>query len=377
MEATRMSDVVCEVRAGTGLITLNRPRALNALSLGMVRQLTAALLAWRDDPGVTAVAIRGQGRDATSPSGSGPFGNFSAGGDIRFFHQAALAGDPALEDFFTEEYELNFLVDTFPKPYLAFLDGIVIGGGMGLAGHGRSGPGRRLVTERTRMSMPETQIGLFPDVGGGYFLPRCPGQLGAYLALTCHTIDGAEAVAAGLADVLVESTLLPAFWEALGTGGLAALESMFARDAAAPASRACDRFDMDRIDRFFSLANVSAIVAALEADGSDWATDAAAALSKRSPLLLHVTLEQLRRGRSMSLAAVLRMERNLVRHCFHPGPGNQSETVEGIRALAIDKDQRPHWNPGRIEDVAPAAVAAFFASPWPPHAHPLRHLGAG
>src|SRR6187431_1884154 len=125
-----MSDVLTEVRGQTGLITLNRPKALNALSLGMVRQLAAALLAWRDDPAVSAVAIRGQGRDA-------PFGNFSAGGDIRFFHQAALAGSPELEDFFTEEYELNFIVDTFPKPYISFLDGIVIGGGMGIAGHGR------------------------------------------------------------------------------------------------------------------------------------------------------------------------------------------------------------------------------------------------
>ena len=372
-----MSDVVCEVRAGTGFITLNRPRALNALSLDMIRQLTAALLAWRDDSRVMAVAIRGQGRDAANSSGGTPFGNFSAGGDIRFFHQAVLAGDPALEDFFTEEYELNFLVDTFPKPYLAFLDGIVIGGGMGIAGHGRSGPGRRLVTERTRMSMPETQIGLFPDVGGGYFLPRCPGHLGAYLALTCNSIGGAEAVAAGLADVLVESSALPALWEALGTTGISAFEIILSRAVGAPAGKARDRFDMDRIDRFFSLASVTAIVAALEADGSTWAIEAAAALRKRSPLLLHVTLEQLRRGRSMSLAAVLRMERDMVRHCFHLRPGNQGETVEGIRALAIDKDQRPNWDPPRIEDVTPAAVEAFFASPWPPHAHPLRHLGAG
>jgi enoyl-CoA hydratase/carnithine racemase len=376
MEAKSMSDVVCEVRAGTGLITLNRPRALNALSLDMVRQLAAALLAWRDDPRVTAVAIRGQGKDAASPGGTSPFGNFSAGGDIRFFHQAVLAGDPALEDFFTEEYELNFLVNTFPKPYLAFLDGIVIGGGMGIAGHGRSGPGLRLVTERTRMSMPETQIGLFPDVGGGYFLPRCPGHLGAYLALTCNTIGGAEAVAAGLADVLVEASALPALWEALGSAGISAFETL-SRDAAAPTGNACDLFDMERIDRFFSLASVTAIVAALEADGSTWAAETGAALRKRSPLMLHVTLEQLRRGRGMSMAAVLRMERDMVRHCFHSRPGDQGETVEGIRALAIDKDQRPKWNPQCIEDVTPAAVAAFFASPWPPHAHPLRHLGAG
>ena len=357
-----MSDVVAEVRGTTGLITLNRPKALNALSLGMVRQLAAALLAWRDDPAIEAVAIRGQGRE-------GAFGNFSAGGDIRFFHQAALAGNPELEDFFTEEYELNFIVDTFPKPYVSFLDGIVIGGGMGIAGHGRSGRRLRLVTERTKMSMPETQIGLFPDVGGGYFLPRCPGRLGEYLSLTCNVIGGAQAVAAGLADALVDSSHLPALWEALAEGGIAAFDKLLA-----PAAPQQGLFDNERIDRCFALATVPAIVAALQADGSPWAVETLEAVRKRSPLMQCVTLEQLRRGRTMTLAEVLRMERDLVRHCFHLRPGQASETVEGIRALAIDKDNRPDWKPARVEEVDPQEVAAFFASPWPAHAHPLRHL---
>ena len=369
-----MSDVVAEVRGGTGFITLSRPKALNALSLGMVRQLAAALLAWRGDPAVRAVAIRGQGKDNASPCGSSPFGTFSAGGDIRFFHQAALAGNPELEDFFTEEYELNFLVDTYPKPYFSFLDGIVIGGGMGIAGHGRGSQRMRLVTERTKMSMPETQIGLFPDVGGGYFLGRCPGRLGEYLSLTCHAIGGAQAVAADLADVLVHSSQLPGLWDALGEGGVEAFGRRLVDAAAAVPKVPQDLFDRDRIDRFFSLASVPAIVSALEADASHWAAETAGALRKRSPLMQCVTFEQLRRGRSMSLADVLRMERDMVRHCFHLRPGLASETLEGIRALAIDKDNRPDWKPARVEDVDPQEVAAFFDSPWPAHAHPLRGL---
>ncbi len=227
----------------------------------------------------------------------------------------------------------------------------------------------RLVTERTKMSMPETQIGLFPDVGGGYFLPRCPGRLGEYLSLTCNVIGGAQAVAANLADALVDSSRLPALWEALGEGGLEAFQLQLA-----PAVPQQGLFDRDRIDRCFALETVPAIVAALQADGSPWAQETLEAVRKRSPLMQCVTLEQLRRGRTMALADVLRMERDLVRHCFHLRPAGTSETVEGIRALAIDKDNRPDWKPARIEEVDPQEVAAFFASPWPAHAHPLRNL---
>jgi enoyl-CoA hydratase/carnithine racemase len=349
VEAKGVSDIVAEIRGCTGFITLHRPRALNALSLQMIRDLTEALLAWRDDAAVACVAIRGQGKE-------GPFGVFCAGGDIRFFHVVALAGDPQLEDFFTEEYTLNHLVHNYPKPFVAFMDGIVMGGGS-----------LRIVTERTKVAMPETSIGLFPDVGGGYFLGRCPGRMGEYLALTGQVIGGEEAVAAGLADRLVSSSELPGLWLALERGLLQEATKKTGGNAqAAPAG--------SMIDRFFSLASVQEIVLALEADGSAWAAETAALLRRRSPLMLHVTLEQVRRSRTMALADDLRMERGLMRRCFHLRPGTDSETVEGIRALAVDKDQKPKWNPARIEDVTPEMVAPFFESPWPPHAHPLRHL---
>lgn len=356
-----MSDVLAEVRGRAGLITLNRPKALNALSLGMVRELTAALLAWRDDPAVEVVAIRGTGKE-------GVFGAFCAGGDIRFFHQAALAGNPQLEDFFTEEYALNHLIHTYPKPYVAFMDGIVMGGGMGISQGARA----RIVTERTKMAMPETNIGLFPDVGGGFFLGRCPGRMGEYLALTGTVIGGADALAAQLADVVVASQDLPDLWDDLVRLGAQALPAQIDAETAAaqsPLARCSGP-----IDHFFALDSVPAIIAALEADTSDWARETAALLRHRSPLMLHVVLEQVRRGRAMGLANDLRMERDLVRHCFHLRPGAASETVEGIRALAVDKDHAPKWNPPRIEDVTPEMVAPFFESPWPPHAHPLAAL---
>lgn len=361
-----MSGVRTEVRGGAGLVTLDRPKALNALSLEMIRDLTAALLAWRNDPRVERVALRGMGKD-------GPFGAFCAGGDIRFFHQAVLAGDPRLEDFFTEEYALNHLIHAYPKPYIVVMDGIVMGGGMGISAHGGD-YSLRIATERTKMAMPETNIGLFPDVGGGWFLARCPGRIGEYLALTGQLIGGADALVAGLADILLPSAELPTLWERLADDqGYAGLRERV-RQAPVPAggTLAARRAD---IDRFFALPTMGAIVAALEADGSTWAAETAALLRKRSPLMLHVTLEHVRRARHLTLADDLRMERDMVRHCFHLRPGAAGETFEGIRALAVDKDHAPRWDPARIEDVTPEMVQAFFASPWPAHAHPLRHLG--
>jgi enoyl-CoA hydratase/carnithine racemase len=358
-----MSEVTAQVHNGLGLITLNRPKALNALSLGMVRDLTAALLAWRDDPWVHAVAVRGTGKE-------GPFGAFCAGGDIRFFHQAALAGNPQLEDFFTEEYTLNHLIHNYPKPYIAFMDGIVMGGGMGIS----QGARLRIVTARTKMAMPETNIGLFPDVGGGFFLSRCPGHSGEYLALTGQMIDGAQAVSFGLADGLVREEDLPALWASLQAAkgqGDALVQKL--RQGFVQGHERADAAPGE-IDRFFGLPTVTAIVQALEADASGWARETASTLRKRSPLMLHVVLEQVRHARRMSLAEDLRMERDLVRNCFALRPGAASETVEGIRALAVDKDHSPKWNPARIEDVTHAMVSPFFESPWPPHAHPLRLL---
>ncbi|MES2582382.1 MAG: enoyl-CoA hydratase/isomerase family protein [Pseudomonadota bacterium] len=372
-----IAEVHTTVAGGMGLITLNRPKALNALSLPMVQALLATLQAWRDDPAVFAVAIRGSNKIGQPGSPEALFGGFCAGGDIRFFHQAALAGDAALDTFFTDEYTLNHLIHNYPKPYIAFMDGIVMGGGMGIS----QGASLRIVTETTKMAMPETGIGLFPDVGGGYFLSRCPGHVGEYLALTGDTISGAQAVACGLADVCVPSATLPDLWAAMQSkGSLDALQQWIASNVIADHSEtagATAGFDISDYSAF-GLGSVTAIVAALEASGTKPARAMAATLRHRSPLMLHVVLEQIRRARGMNLADDLRMERDLVQHCFYTAhldrSGVSSETVEGIRALAIDKDHKPVWNPARIADVTPDMVAPFFVSPWPSGTHPLKDL---
>ena len=384
------SEVISEVRGQVGFITLNRPKALNALSLPMIRALSACLLAWRTDNAIKAVAIRGMGKgDAAQGQASAPFGAFCAGGDIRFFHQAAVAGDLALENFFTEEYRLNHLIHSYPKPTIVFMDGIVMGGGMGLCGHGRSASGPnatiRVVTERTKMAMPETAIGLFPDVGGGYFLSRCPGYSGEWLALTGETVGADDAVALGLADASLASSALPPIWDALGSTRIETPDSIkhltaiyvMANNAHIPRATGLD-LGFRQIDHFFSLNSVPDILQALERSDDAGARQTAATLRQRSPLMLHVALGQIRRARSMSFADELRMERNMVHHCFNPKhlarSATASETVEGIRALAIDKDHQPGWNPARIEDVTPEMVAPFFDSPWAAGAHPLRDL---
>ena len=371
------TEVLTELRGNVGFITLNRPAALNALSLGMIRSITQTMTTWQNDDAIDAVAMRGVNK-------TGPFGAFCAGGDIRFFHQAALAGNPELEEFFTEEYRLNHLIHSYPKPTIIFMDGIVMGGGMGLCGHGRaaSGPNStlRLVTERTKMAMPETAIGLFPDVGGGYFLSRCPGRTGEWLALTGDTIGAGDAVALGLADARVESSTMPLIWDALGSATIKGPD--FAKNLIATylvADYAVSTRAISQIDHFFGINSVSGIVQALEFDDDAWARQAAAALRHRSPLMLHVALEQIRRARHMSMADELCMERDMVHHCFNPThlarTAATSETVEGIRALAIDKDHKPQWNPARIEDVTPEMVMPFFASPWAAGVHPLQDLG--
>jgi len=363
--------VLTERRGNAGLITLNRPKALNALSLPMVRELLAILRAWQNDPQVRVVAIRGTNKAGRPGTPESLFGSFCAGGDIRFFHQAALVGDAALDDFFTEEYRLNHLIHAYSKPLVVFMDGVVMGGGMGIA----QGARLRIVTERTRMAMPETGIGLFPDVGGGYFLSRCPGHVGEYLALTGETIGADEALAYGLADVKMDAAALPGLWAELADTPLSsaadadqwiAIKSIAKGEGAACATA--------HIDQYFSLLRVKHIVDALEKSDDRWARKTAATLRRRSPLMLHVVLEQIRKARGMALADELRMERDMVHQCFHLRPGVQSETVEGIRALAVDKDYQPQWKPARIEDVKPGMADAFFVSPWSAQTHPLRDL---
>ena len=362
--------VLVEQVGPVGVLTLNRPQALNALSLDMIRDITAALNHWQACTQTAAVVLQAAHRPGKAPA-------FCAGGDIRFFHQAALAGDPRLEDFFTEEYALNHLIHGYAKPLVALMDGICMGGGMGIS----QGAAVRVVTPQSKLAMPETHIGLFPDVGGGWFLARCPGRLGEYLALTGHVLPGGEALAAGLADVLLPAESLaqvvPALAKVLGQSGSeanaqAVRQALQAMALPQPAAQ----LDTHRaaIDRHFSLPTVPAILAALEAEGSEWARQTVEVLHHRSPLMMAVSLEQVRRARQMSLAEDLRMERDMVRHCFHLRPGLASETVEGIRALAVDKDHSPRWSPAHSGEVTDEMVQAFFRSPWPAVAHPLRHL---
>jgi enoyl-CoA hydratase/carnithine racemase len=357
--------VIAGKRRNVGLVTLNRAQALNALSLGMIRDITAALLAWRDDAEVVSVVLRGATQEGKGVA-------FCAGGDIRFFHQAALAGDPRLEDFFTEEYTLNHLIHRYPKPIVALMDGIVMGGGMGLS----QGAAMRIVTERSKLAMPETNIGFCPDVGGGHFLSRCPGHVGEYLALTGQLVGAGDAVALGLADFFVPADALGALVESLCDQPMESAAQVRATVVARTQAVAAQQSTQQRaaIDTHFAAASIRAILASLESDGGEWSAATRAAMGRHSPLMSAVTLEQIRRARHMSLADDLRMERDLVRHCFHLRPGAASETVEGIRALAVDKDRAPRWNPPHIDQVQPEDVDAFFASPWPPHAHPLRVL---
>ena len=358
--------VLAATRGDAGVITLNRPEALNALSLGMVRDLTTLLRHFAEDPAVRVVLLQAAARPGKAPA-------FCAGGDIRFFHQAAWAGDPRLGDFFTEEYRLNHLIHGYDKPLVAFMDGVVMGGGMGIS----QGARLRVVTEGSKLAMPETMIGLFPDVGGGWFLARCPGRTGEWLALTGHVLGAPDAIALGLADVMLPSAALGALAEALTDQPVAdeaAAQATVRARAVEPGAGTLDAATRAAIDRHFALVDVAAILASLDAAGDDWSTRTAAALRQRSPLMLQVTLEQVRRARGMSLAEDLRMERDLVHHAFHLRPVERSQTVEGIRALAVDKDHHPRWNPATQAEVDPAEVAAFFVSPWAPHEHPLRDL---
>jgi enoyl-CoA hydratase len=375
--STYTTDVHAERVGHLGLITLNRPKALNALSLAMVRELNHVLQQWQDDAQVRAVVVRGSNKE-------GPFGAFCAGGDIRYFHQAALSGDVTLEDFFTEEYSLNHLIQNYPKPYIALMDGIAMGGGMGIS----QGAALRVVTERTKMAMPETHIGLFPDVGGGYFLgrcqgPKCPDYMGEYLALTGYVLRGGESLHVGLADVCVDSSALPALWDGLRQQDWASGEALVAwlreqsKTTTEQALAQTFAWQQAPIDKVFGLATVAEMEQAL--NGADeWSVQTLKGLHHQSPLMLCVTLEQVRRGRHMTLAEDLRMERDLVRHCFQTDHlsrrGVSSETVEGIRALAVDKDHTPKWQPARIAEVTSEMVQPFFDSPWPALAHPLRHL---
>ena len=348
----------------TGIITLDRPKALNSLSLAMVRDLTEVLQAWRDDDGIDAVVL-----GSSSPKA------LCAGGDIRFFHDVGqktpMGGSALLEDFFTEEYALNHLIHFYPKPYVALMDGVVMGGGMGIA---QGGPQCRIriVTEKTKMAMPEVNIGLFPDVGGSYFLSRAPGKLGNYMALTGLTIGAADALYLGLADLFVPqehmSTLAARIDSTPGAELRAMLEGFGAPFVGGAGSSELEA-QRSRIDRHFSAPTVAAIMQSLASDSNAFAQKAHGAMAQRSPLMMCVTRELLRRGAGLDVSNCLRMERTMVRHNFEHG-----EVIEGVRALVIDKDNAPQWKPPALDQVSAEMIERFFTPVWPASAHPLWHL---
>jgi enoyl-CoA hydratase/carnithine racemase len=354
------------VRNRIGFLTLHRPKALNSLSLEMVRAITRALLAWRDDPDIVAVTIKSSSEKA-----------FCAGGDIRFFHDCGKStpqgGSGLLEDFFTEEYALNHLIHHYPKPFIALLNGIVMGGGMGIAQCASAGR-LRIVTETTRIAMPEVHIGLFPDVGGSHFLSRTPGQLGAYLGVTGVTISAADAIYAGLADVFVPAARLPTVISMLESRDPSRI-----RDAilafAAPFKEQADPAESflakhrPLIDRVFAADDVQSIIDGLAREACSFSLTTLQTMQQRSPLMMCVTLAEIRCGSSMCLEECLRMERTMVRRCFEHG-----EVLEGVRARVIDKDNMPRWSPATIDAVTPEMIAHFFNSPWPAYLHPLRGL---
>ncbi|WP_042299024.1 enoyl-CoA hydratase/isomerase family protein [Paraburkholderia kururiensis] len=363
-------DVVTRVANRVGFIELERPQALNALSTDMIRAMHAALERWREDPDVLAVVVR-------SPHARA----FCAGGDIRFLYEAARRGDQdALDTFFTEEYRLDHAIFTYPKPYIALMNGVVMGGGMGISQGAHRTGGLRVATSSTRMAMPETRIGLFPDVGVGWFLARTPGAIGRYLAVTGETIGAADALYAGLADAYVDEAALPALVEALqtepferGADVVALVEREAARHKVVPTPDTSTLADTRTlIDRHFSHADVPAILASLEAEqdcaAAEWAGRTVAVLRERSPLSMAVSLEVVTRSEG-SMACVLCRDLDLTRSTFAHG-----DVMEGIRARIIDKDNRPAWRIARIEDVTPEDVASMFESPWTPQTHPLREL---
>lgn len=352
-----MSDEIrFTAESGLATVELTRPKALNALTLEMIRELHPRLDAWEHDESIKAVVIKGEGEKA-----------FCAGGDVRAVYRSIvddLGGKGPSElskTFFLEEYRLNHTIHAFSKPYVAILDGVTMGGGVGLSVHGS----HRIATERLMFAMPETAIGLFPDVGGGWFLPRLPGEMGLYLALTGARLDAAGAVALGIATHYVPSARLEGFEAALATtvdssnNGRVAVNDVLQRFAEPPqADPTADYRAL--VDRCFAADSVEGILDALDreaADGSAFAGETAATLRHKCPTSLKISFEQIRRGRGMSsLAEVLTMEYRLSQHCMEG-----SEFFEGIRAVLVDKDHAPKWRPDTLAGVTKELVDRHFA----------------
>ncbi|MFC3163862.1 enoyl-CoA hydratase/isomerase family protein [Ciceribacter thiooxidans] len=339
-------------RSGTlGLISLNRPRIINSLSLGMVRAIDAALDDFEHDPTIAAVMVTGEGERG-----------FCAGGDIKMLYEGGKAGSPEPATFWREEYRLNARIGSYPKPYVVLIEGITMGGGVGLSGHAS----HRITTETARLAMPETGIGFFPDVGATWLLSQAPGELGTYMGLTGEPVGATDAIAAGFADWLVDTSQVSEIAEALSSLPAAAGHNDVAAviaDAARPATALAFAEHRNLIDRCFAFDSIEEILATLAADASEFATKARATMLIRSPTSLKVTLALLRKGRSSpDLETCLEREFAATDQILRT-----PDFYEGIRAAIIDKDRNPKWSPATLDAVGPAIVDAFFR----PHPEPL------
>jgi enoyl-CoA hydratase len=339
-------EILLDRHGALAIVTINRPQALNALTLDNYRRIDPALRAWGADPSVHAVVVRGAGDRA-----------FCAGGDVRAVYEAGrgIGGDPGLPAvFFREEYELIRRIHHFPKPYLAIIDGITMGGGAGISVNGDY----RIATERTLLAMPETGIGLFPDVGATRFLNRCPGHVGRYLGLTGARVNAADALYCGFATHAVKRDSVEALLDALSHEPISVENCLrrFAVDPGPPPLAAL----RPAIDRCFARDSVEAILDALAAAGggadAGWATETRASLLTKSPASLKITLRQLTIGRDYDLDAALALEYRLTQH-FMEG----HDFYEGVRAMLIDRDRKPQWRPATLAEVTDSIVDAYFA----------------
>ena len=337
-ESTGEAEVLFERRGALGLITLNRPKALNALTHGMCVAMKVQLDAWAKDKAITCVAVRGAGERA-----------FCAGGDIRALYESGKAGTPYALEFYRDEYILNATVKHYPKPYVALIHGIDMGGGVGVSVNGS----HRVAAESMVFAMPETGIGLFPDVGGSYFLPRCPGEIGMFLGLTGMRLKTADSLYAGIATDFVPMSR----WDVL----LAALADGTAPETAIAGVKDTVPYTFlfehrEAIDRIFAMGSVEEILAGLIAEHEDWTDDMAATIRAKSPTSLKIAFRQIREGRKLEFDDCMKMEYRMVNRIVA-----RRDFYEGVRAVIIDKDNAPKWQPSELAGVSEADVDAYFA----------------
>jgi enoyl-CoA hydratase len=343
-----VSDLIVRTNGICGRITLNRPRALNAMTLDMVLEMSNALGTWARDAKVEFVLVDGAGDRG-----------LCAGGDVRAIYNYAISGDiRSVESFFREEYRLNYLIARYPKPYISLMDGVVMGGGLGISVHGT----HRVVSERSIIAMPEARIGFVPDVGGTYFLANAPGEFGTYLALTSRRIGAGDAILCQLADLFVSGDRLPLLREELvKCGSRSAMHSCLRSFASIPPPSELV-LQRDWITACFAAPSVESILETLEARREPEAIAAASEIAKNSPTSLKVTLLALRNGRLYGeLGPCLEQEYSIALSCIRDG-----DFVEGVRAAVIDKDRKPRWKPDRLEEVTPKRVSHFFSKAGSP-----------